>query len=208
MNPKDQPLAELAFHEAGHTVMAYLVGAAVMGLGFKRDGDGEVVSGYATNSDDANIPEHAMQGRPFQKRIMVILGGMVASHIFEGDDPSEPDGGWGFTLCSDDPDAVTLDELLEKAYPRSSEAARNIHADRLYYQVRQIFGIPRVWVAIDALATELLTQGNLEGHAAFVIVNEILSPLDLHLRFERRSYPWAIRRAIRQDKWLRESRRG
>jgi ATP-dependent Zn protease len=156
----------IAYHEAGHALMALLLGGRVKQVTIEPDNDdGPARSGDTqvlwrrTKISDKQYAEIAVQ---------VCLAGPVAEMIYSGD-PYHP----GFVAEW----AADWREAWEEAAPLHPDERRRLKyledtSIRLYHRLQD----EDLWAALASLADNLLAHETLEGEQVEEIVGEWLLP--------------------------------
>ena len=155
----------IAYHEAGHALMAILLGGEVRLVTIEPDND----DGPERQGDTQVLWRRSgMSDREFaEKAIQVSLAGPVAEMIYSGD-PYHPgliaewaadwDEAWGSASL------IHRDERQRLAFLEQTSIG-------LYRQLRQV----EMWAALAALADNLLAHETLEAEQVEEIVREWLS---------------------------------
>ena len=154
----------IAYHEAGHALMALLLGGEVRlvtiepdnDYGPERQGDTQVVWRRAAISDT----EFA------KKAVQVSLAGPVAEMIYSGD-PYHP--GLVAEWAADWREAWNSALLLH-----SDERRRLEYLEQVSIQLYRRFREGDLWAALASLADHLLAHESLEGEQVEEIVGEWL----------------------------------
>ena len=155
----------IAYHEAGHALIAILLGAEVRQVtiepdnddGPARQGDTQVVWRRSTLSDKA-FAERAIQ---------VCLAGPVAEMIYSGD-PYHP--GLVAEWSADWQDAWQAATIL---HPH--EQKRLAYLERISIQLYHQLKSDNLWPALASLADELLAHETLESEQVEEIVSVWIS---------------------------------
>jgi ATP-dependent Zn protease len=157
MNPAQQPdanaakAAATACHEAGHAVMAWLVGRPVqkvtiaaghLQFGGMRLGACELKRGKSRSSDD-----------PLEDMALILLAGMVAESRFTGQDAS----------AGAREDLRHVQSLIDSRASTEKQASKLFR--RLLDKAEYLLYDDPAWLAVEAIAAELIERTTLSGRA-------------------------------------------
>jgi hypothetical protein len=148
-----------AYHEAGHAVVAHVLGCPLLYVTIGAEVDGEPVC-------DQETPPGRTKRQQDRALAAVYLSGYMAQHRhqeYSGDyHAEEPDN-------SDLADARAIAERWTQT--TAGAASYLATAER---RAAQIVGTPEGWHAVDALAAALLTHRTLQGAEAHSIIRKAL----------------------------------
>jgi ATP-dependent Zn protease len=154
----------IAYHEAGHVLMAVLLGGKVKQVTIEPDDD----DGPARQGDtQVRWRRSGVSDKEFAKlAVQVSLAGPVAEMIYSGD-PYHP--GLVAEWAGDWRDAWTVAEPL---YP--DERQRLEYLEQVSIQLYHRLKKDELWAALAALADNLLAHETLEGEQVEEILGEWL----------------------------------
>lgn len=153
-----------AYHEAGHALMAIVVGARVRSVTIDPDWD-DGPSRHADTQVEWPVDEFE-QPEFCEKSVQVALAGPVAEMIYTGDPfhpglVSEWAGDW-----------KTAWQAAESIIP--ADRKRLSYLEQSSIQLHSVLSSENYWEAIAAIADELLAHETLEGHILEQIVDHWL----------------------------------
>jgi ATP-dependent Zn protease len=153
----------IAYHEAGHALLAYLLGGEVRLVTIEPDDD----DGPEREGDTQVLWRDAGTAREFaRKAVQVSLAGPVAEMIYTGD-VFHPGlvGEW----------AADWKDAWEAAIPLYADERQRLEfLERMSIQLYQRLRNDELWAALAALADHLLAHETLEGEQVEEIVEDCL----------------------------------
>jgi hypothetical protein len=189
-------LKAVAYHEAGHAVMAWLQGSSVRerGIVIRPDGTGNC---HIRRRVEPGRIEIELQAAGESLRDWAIwameadcsedLAGPLAEKRYRGVRCVGriwlPGGG------GDGGDYERIRGTMRAVRPHASEASHSFWLDLLYEQTRRMLARPRRWAAVEALAAALLKRGELYAEEADRLLEASLG--------ERGALDWPRSRAAR-----------
>jgi ATP-dependent Zn protease len=154
----------IAYHEAGHAIMARLLGGEVRLVTIEPDNDDG-----PDRQGDTQVAwrRSGMSDKEFAKRaVQVSLAGPVAEMIYSGD-PYHP--GLVAEWAADWKEAWVSAVLLYPAERQRMEYLEQVSI-QLYHRLKR----DEIWAALAALADHLLAHETLEGEQVEEVVREWL----------------------------------
>jgi len=150
-----------AYHEAGHAVVAWNLGARLLEIVI------DVADGICKHNRLINFlldPEimSDFQWRRAEKYAQILLGGEMAERVFE---PSSK-----HTDFDGDSDRRELNDLASMLFPGSESAATEWIANM---ETRSEQIVREQWNALETLACELIVHRRLSGDAAIGILQGV-----------------------------------
>lgn len=138
----------IAYHEAGHAVVAHYLGIRLGRKGISLVAEQCFFPRHTDNDTIGNCVRVALAGAEAQRRLHPKID---------------------VELWEDETDREEVSEALQVAYP--NRWSLQIKAwERLRYQVEALLKEPEVWAAVKAVARELLRQGRLTPAQARKII--------------------------------------
>jgi hypothetical protein len=159
-----------AYHEAGHAVMCHLMHLRIKSISIGAD---ELYGGETTHENPFRatnrVSGDTIRTRlQVEKTIMLCLAGPLAQEKYA---PRNPSRDYGGTIDFD-----TASTLAIQFFRSSKTAAAYISFAREW--VRQRLDEPRIWAAVERLASALLEQQRISGRQA----ESIIRGRNAHLR--------------------------
>lgn len=150
----------IAYHEAGHALLAALLGAEVRQVTIEPDND----DGPQREGDTQVVWRRSkMSEREFARRaVQVCLAGPVAEMLYSGD-PYHP--GLVAEWAADWRDAWNVAAVLHPAERQRLAYLEQISIE-LYHQLRE----DRLWAALAELADNLLAHETIDGEQVREII--------------------------------------
>ena len=141
------PLAtQTAYHEAGHAVIALVLGRPVHRVSVipnsQRLGQCEFGKGVSRPSEDS-----------LEREILIALAGLAAEARHSG----------SYAMDGADRDLRYVRRLVLQ---RKSERAAPRYEERLLTKVETMLSDEQIWLAVELIATELLKLGTISGRSA------------------------------------------
>jgi hypothetical protein len=172
------PEAEyVAFHEAGHAVIAYRVREIIRDPGISIVPTEDLLGIAHIKGDDpwliqclrqhSGFPRIALKAfrRKAERNALHLLGGPLAELRFlSGRSPS---GIWGYTGASED-EAMFTDDFqrycaLLNALTNGRDQGNGLYSLRLNDRVRRMLREPRTWLTVRTLAGRLMNRGTVSA---------------------------------------------
>ncbi len=148
----DEELERTAYHEAGHAIVAVILGGSVHAMTLVPESDGVRKAGEL----EVHWPRKRMSSAQInQQSIKVALGGPVAEMLYTGE-PWHP--GLIFQWLSDWELAWSASRLQ---WPE--ERRRLAMLERLTGELYRVMDHPELWQVVASLADELLAHESLES---------------------------------------------
>ena len=156
-------LERTAYHEAGHTVMAYWLRKRIRYITIvpNTDCQGHLRRGKNQDLHDAEYDRSPRTRSGIEKEVMVAFGGPVAEQILTGS---------RYYSKGSQGDAYKAADFI--SYLVSGDKELGAYLKWLETRTEAILNIPTVWQAVKALANELLARKHIGGKAARDIIQD------------------------------------
>ena len=151
-----------AYHEAGHTVMAYCLHCNIQHVSIIPEGDtlGHLQRGNVQNLESAEFDNSPGNRARLEKKAMVSWGGNVAEHLLSSNKRR--------TVSEQDAQDVFYG-LLDLS---SSAQEAGAYSDWLWYRTKAMLQLSWHWAATKALAKELFVHRYIGGKRVRHIIKE------------------------------------
>lgn len=145
-----QPLEATAYHEAGHAVMAWLVGRPVQKV---TVAEGHMHFGIRLGVCELKKGKGKSRDDPLEDMVLILLAGMVAEAKQTGRDATPGAG----------EDLMNVRRLLD------NRAGTARQADKLFRRMQDkteyLLNAPAAWQAVTHIAQELIEKSTISGRA-------------------------------------------
>jgi hypothetical protein len=151
-----------AYHEAGHTVMAYCLHCNIRHVSIIPEGDtlGHLQRGKVQNPERVEFDNSPGNRARLEKKAMVSWGGNVAEHLLSNNKRR--------TVSEQDAQDVFYG-LLDLS---SSAVEAGAYSDWLWHRTKAMLQLSWHWAATKALAKELFAHRYIGGKRARHIIKE------------------------------------
>lgn len=149
-----------AIHEAGHAVVAVLQGGEVESVTIGPRESGEALI-KAFHEPSASLIKSAGELYDAERELQVGMAGALAEAVYFGEPVKE-------AVDTNDADLLMMLEVAGDLHDDDEMVGR--HLLKAGQQVLGLFDRPRVWKAVEAVATELESFGKLSGYQVQQIV--------------------------------------
>ena len=151
-----------AYHEAGHTVMAYCLHCRIRHVSIIPEGD---ILGHLQRGKEQNLKRVEFDTSPrtrarLEKKAMVSWGGNVAEHLLTKHK---------HRTVSEEDELDVFYGLLDLS---SSAREAGAYSDWLWYRTKAMLQLSWHWAATKALAKELFDRRYIGGKRARYIIKE------------------------------------
>ena len=176
---KHSRLKRIAYHEAGHAVMAYWLRRRIRqvtvipdpdrgSLGHLEKGKGQHLS--ALEWVGANSPIKLRVGA--EREAMISFAGLAAEQILLGSTRHYRQSGSDFAYATQ-----CLSYLTDYDGGRNDTDELDAYSKWLYERTRATLTVSYLWQAVEALANELLARKHVGGKEARQIIKEAIKKL-------------------------------
>jgi hypothetical protein len=152
----------LAYHEAGHAVVAHILGMRITGVSIKRTEDGPGRTLYDLPDEEVADPGHLL------RCAQICQAGIAAESMKYGD---RIEGLWGKGREYDWVDDMVFIEKHIDQTPKKRESAREL---RNSLRKKTVNSLCQHWLAVEALVSALLKYEDVTGDEARQVIEEVI----------------------------------